>query len=182
MNHLSIDLETFGTTPDAAIRSIGAAFFNPNTGEIGPTFYRNVTEHSQAYRRVTEDTRKWWLTQPKAAQDALEIDQVSLEVALDEFSKFITDHTGMDATPWGNGAGFDLAILADAYIHEKRVLPWKFWNERCLRTLKNLIPCPAIEFAGVPHNALDDAMHQARMISGCLHRLGLMTHAYNLSR
>lgn len=34
MNNLMIDLETLSTQPDAAIVSIGACTFDPDTGEI----------------------------------------------------------------------------------------------------------------------------------------------------
>lgn len=37
--HLMIDLETMGTNTSAPIVAIGAVFFNPQTGEIGPVFY-----------------------------------------------------------------------------------------------------------------------------------------------
>ncbi|EFL8289661.1 exonuclease, partial [Escherichia coli] len=36
--HLMIDLETMGKNPDAPIISIGAIFFDPQTGEMGPEF------------------------------------------------------------------------------------------------------------------------------------------------
>ncbi|EES9633422.1 exonuclease, partial [Escherichia coli] len=37
-NHLMIDLETMGKNPDAPIISIGAIFFDPQTGDMGPEF------------------------------------------------------------------------------------------------------------------------------------------------
>ncbi|HFV6317431.1 TPA: 3'-5' exoribonuclease, partial [Escherichia coli] len=37
--HLMIDLETMGTNTNAPIVVIGAVFFDPQTGEIGPVFY-----------------------------------------------------------------------------------------------------------------------------------------------
>ena len=35
MNHLMVDLETMGNGPYAPVISIGAVFFDPNTGETG---------------------------------------------------------------------------------------------------------------------------------------------------
>lgn len=43
MNHLMIDLETMGSGPYAPIISIGAVFFDPNTGAIGDDFQVNVS-------------------------------------------------------------------------------------------------------------------------------------------
>ncbi|EEY6959456.1 exonuclease, partial [Escherichia coli] len=40
--HLSVDLETMGTNPDAPINSIGGTFFDPATGEMGPEFSKAI--------------------------------------------------------------------------------------------------------------------------------------------
>ncbi|HEB1526401.1 TPA: 3'-5' exoribonuclease, partial [Escherichia albertii] len=40
--HLMIDLETMGKNPDAPIISIGAIFFDPQTGDMGPEFSKTV--------------------------------------------------------------------------------------------------------------------------------------------
>ncbi|EFH8189309.1 hypothetical protein F2N31_11785 [Escherichia coli] len=37
-----IDLETMGTGPDAQIASIGAVFFDPQIGEMGPEFNKTI--------------------------------------------------------------------------------------------------------------------------------------------
>ncbi|MCV5360349.1 3'-5' exoribonuclease, partial [Escherichia coli] len=39
MKHLMIDLETMDNKPTSAIASIGAVFFDPETGEMGEQFY-----------------------------------------------------------------------------------------------------------------------------------------------
>ncbi|HEB1526393.1 TPA: 3'-5' exoribonuclease, partial [Escherichia albertii] len=41
-DHLMIDLETMGKNPDAPIISIGAIFFDPQTGDMGPEFSKTV--------------------------------------------------------------------------------------------------------------------------------------------
>lgn len=46
MNNLMIDLETMGKKPNAPIVSIGAVFFNPQSGELGPEFYAVVSLES----------------------------------------------------------------------------------------------------------------------------------------
>ncbi|ENB5304245.1 3'-5' exoribonuclease, partial [Escherichia coli] len=40
--HLMIDLETMGKNPDAPIISIGAIFFDPKTGDMGPEFSKTI--------------------------------------------------------------------------------------------------------------------------------------------
>ncbi|MBJ5080118.1 3'-5' exoribonuclease, partial [Salmonella enterica subsp. enterica serovar Corvallis] len=46
MNNLMIDLETMGKKPNAPVVSIGAVFFDPQSGEIGPEFYTAVSLES----------------------------------------------------------------------------------------------------------------------------------------
>jgi exodeoxyribonuclease VIII len=84
---------------------------------------------------------------------------VSLIAALEEFNAWIGD--GNNTKVWGNGASFDNAILAHAYGKTRMTLPWKFWNDRCYRTVKALNPQVAMQESGVAHHALDDARKQA---------------------
>jgi len=46
--------------------------------------------------------------------------------------------------------------------------PWYFWNDRCYRTMKSLYPQIPMERDGVHHNALDDAISQARHLMAIL--------------
>ncbi|ELF1404681.1 3'-5' exoribonuclease, partial [Escherichia coli] len=41
-HHLMIDIETMGKNPDAPIISIGAIFFDPQTGDMGPEFSKTI--------------------------------------------------------------------------------------------------------------------------------------------
>ncbi|EGI4621913.1 exonuclease, partial [Escherichia coli] len=41
-DHLMLDLETMGKNPDAPIISIGAIFFDPQTGDMGPEFSKTI--------------------------------------------------------------------------------------------------------------------------------------------
>jgi exodeoxyribonuclease VIII len=173
MQHLAIDLETLGTVPRSVILSVGAAFVDPFTGAVGGTFYRNVTVASQPNRVQNPDTLVWWSTQSAQARNALLEDQQPLSYVLSDFAQWVRNNAGGNAIPWGNGASFDLAILNDAYAEAASLSPWKFWNERCLRTLKNeVFDVEYPEFQGTPHNALDDAKHQARMVAALLQRMG----------
>jgi inhibitor of KinA sporulation pathway (predicted exonuclease) len=40
--------------------------------------------------------------------------------------------------------------------------PWKYYKEFCFRTLLKSVPKFDMPFVGVQHNALDDAVHQAK--------------------
>ncbi len=46
MNNLMTDLETMGKKSIAPIVSIGGVFFDPQTGKLGPEFYKAVSLES----------------------------------------------------------------------------------------------------------------------------------------
>jgi len=54
--HVMFDLETWGTTPGSALRSIGAVEFDPMGKDIGRTFYR-----TSARNRVWISALRWIL-------------------------------------------------------------------------------------------------------------------------
>ncbi|ENC2998925.1 3'-5' exoribonuclease, partial [Escherichia coli] len=59
-HHLMIDLETMGKNPDAPIASIGAVFFDPQTGEQGPEFSK-IIDMGTCGGTVDISTIEWWL-------------------------------------------------------------------------------------------------------------------------
>ncbi|NGI10233.1 exonuclease, partial [Escherichia coli] len=59
-DHLMLDLETMGKNPDAPIISIGAIFFDPQTGDMGPEFSKTI-DLETAGGVIDRDTIKWWL-------------------------------------------------------------------------------------------------------------------------
>lgn len=160
-----VDLETMSTRADAAIVSIGACWFNPDTGEVGHPLH-HVIDLADAFRsggHVDGDTVRWWLAQSDAARSAITKTGTSTAVALQTLAMYL--HGVADEKTvcvWGNGADFDLPILASAYHRFKLPLPWRYYNGRCLRTLRKLLPnVAAPAFRGTEHNAADDARHQA---------------------
>lgn len=169
MNNIMVDLETMGNTKQAAIIAIGAVKFDREG--LGETFYRKVSLQSsvEAGLEMDPSTVLWWLRQDDDARLPMseEDNNYSLASALQDFSSFVKE----DDKVWGNGADFDNAILSSAYNCCKLPLPWKFWNNRCYRTLKNMFPSvqkPDLE--GTKHNALYDAMLQG------LHLIAIMAH------
>lgn len=169
---ISLDLETLGTGANAAIASIGACRFDPHSPAIDNVFHVHVSlENCQRHGLAFDaSTLLWWLGQDEDARRSLIAGQehaAPLITALDLLAAFIAD-TGEDADLWVNGASFDLPILANAYRVAGMPLPWKFWAERDLRTLKNLHRGAPIPRDGIHHNALHDAIHQARLIQHIL--------------
>lgn len=162
-----IDLETVGTGPRAAIATIAAVRFG-KARLIGKSFYVRVDIASclAAGCMADKETLLWWLSKdPRAAAELFARPRLALERALAKFGHWLGAREGEPngaVRVWGNGASFDLPILASAYAATGWSLPWKFYNERCYRTLKNLFGDVKIARAGTHHNALADAEAQAR--------------------
>lgn len=163
-----VDLETLGTVPGSIILSIGAVGFGPKK-EHGSTFYEKISIESCQKHGLTfdADTLVWWMQQRIEAKAEAFSGALPLPVVLRDFSEFLGSDA-KDVEIWGNGASFDIALLAAAYRAAEIPVPWKFWNERCYRTMKSLYPEVPCERTGTHHNALDDAMTQARHLAQIL--------------
>ncbi|EIN8182457.1 3'-5' exoribonuclease, partial [Escherichia coli] len=74
-DHLMIDLKTMGKNPDAPIISIGAIFFDPQTGDMGPEFSKTI-DLETAGGVIDRDTIKRWLKQSREAQSAIMTDEI----------------------------------------------------------------------------------------------------------
>ena len=170
-HHLMIDLETMGKNPDAPIISLGAIFFDPQTGEMGPEFSKTI-DLDTAGGVIDRDVIKWWLKQSREAQSAILTDEIPLDDALLQLREFIDENScGFYVRVWGNGANFDNVILRRSYERQGIPCPWRYCNDRDVRTIVELGNSigfdvrMTIPFEGVPHNALDDARHQAKQVS-----------------
>ncbi|WDB44049.1 3'-5' exoribonuclease [Escherichia albertii] len=175
--HLMIDLETMGKNPDATIISIGAIFFDPQTGEMGPEFSKAI-DLETAGGIIDRQTIKWWLKQSREAQSAILTDEIPLDDALLQLREFIAENScEFFVQVWGNGASFDNVILRRSYERQGLPCPWRYCNDRDVRTIVELGNSigfdvrMAIPFEGVPHNALDDARHQAKQVSAIWQKL-----------
>ncbi|EPA9497387.1 TPA: 3'-5' exoribonuclease [Escherichia coli] len=176
-DHLMIDLETMGKNPDAPIISIGAIFFDPQTGDVGPEFSKTI-DLETAGGVIDRDTIKWWLKQSREAQSAIMTDEIPLDDALLQLREFIDENSGeFFVQVWGNGANFDNTILRRSYERQGITCPWRYYNDRDVRTIVELgkaIDFDArtpIPFEGERHNALDDARYQAKYVSAIWQKL-----------
>mgnify|MGYP003655046633 CR=1 FL=1 len=160
MSNIMVDLETMSTQPNAAIVAIGAVKFGAKGR--GEEFYKTIDLDSsvKAGGHIDPKTIIWWMGQSAEAHKAITGDNVSLFVALQEFSKFVG--AKKEVKIWGNGAAFDNIVLGCAYDSVNLTRPWNFWNDRCYRTIKNMFS-NGIEFVEpeIKHHALDDAIAQA---------------------
>lgn len=164
MRDVMIDLETMGQGADAAIVAIGAVEFDRETRETGEEFYLTVDLESavRAGGVMDPSTVMWWMRQSDHARQALD-GKTNIAQALATFSGWLRGRADLGAIRiWGNGSDFDNVILANAYRRLLLPAPWKFFNNRCYRTWKNEHLHTRLERSGTHHNALDDAVSQAR--------------------
>lgn len=157
MNNVMIDLETLDTKATAVILSIGAVKFEPTGYDNSDTFYQTIDIQSciDCGLTVSADTVSWWLSQSGEALSVFEDESECLRDALDDFRNWFP----AGAKLWGNGASFDNPILSNAYSAVGIDQPWKFWNDRCYRTIAAMHPSRRSQ-QGTYHNALDDAKSQ----------------------
>ena len=188
MNNIMLDLETMGKGSNAAIVSIGAVFFNPLTGELGEKFYERIWLESAAkHGELDASTVVWWLGQSDEARAEINHDEsVGLNEAIRGFSEFVINNTKgsfTDTRVWGNGCTFDNVIIANAYKQLKLQKPWSYAGDMDVRTsvelgrkLLNFDPKKDMPFEGEKHNALADAIHQAKYVSAIYQKLAEATH------
>ena len=181
--HVMVDLETMGKKHNAPIVAIGAVVFDPATGSIGESFYKVVCLESSVNWGAVIDpsTVIWWLKQSSEARSAIvNDDAIPLQDALLQFREFVSDNVAggsKKAQVWGNGASFDNSILRSSYERIAEDYPWEYWNDRDVRTMVELgqaisfDPKTTIPFEGSRHNALADAIHQARYVSAIWQRI-----------
>jgi len=157
--HIVLDLETLSTRANAAIVSIGAVAIEGL--EIVDEFYVNVDPKTckDVGLHIDPLTIEWWAEQDRETREALQINPVPLQEALDKFISWY----GSESIPiWGFGANFDVVIIESALHAENIATPWKFWDINCLRTLSNVLDKRLPKKNN--HNALDDAKAEGNLL------------------
>lgn len=193
---IMLDFETLSLKENAVLLAIGACTFDPATGEIGAEFYAAIDPRTQHGRDIDASTVLWWMKQDEAARtkitsaieaaDAVEAglpDELTDEAqALIEADAAFSIQAvargvltwigtlGDDIEVWSNGA-VDHAWFNSMFEYAGYKNPIPFWKQRDYRTLKALFPEIKREDYGVAHNALDDAIGQAK------HACAVMQHS-----
>ena len=177
--HLMVDIETLGVTIDAAIVAIGAVVFDPRNTTYEDEYQITISQASNRRegRIVDEDTVIWWSQQSKEAQAAVfDGPHKSLNVAIDDFTRWINKLNPTCTRVWAKSPDFDCAILKHACQHMAVIWPFKFWEARCCRTAMEFAypegDFPHIEVDGPRHDALSDAKRQVLEIQHTYYILG----------
>ncbi|EKD22463.1 MAG: putative endodeoxyribonuclease [uncultured bacterium] len=164
---IMVDLETTGVSAGCGILSIGACTMDEEEKFYEKIDIKSCREHGL---KDLPATINWWSMQSAEARMEAFSGSMELIAVLGDFADWfrrVERRKGKEgeAFIWGNGADFDLPILKAAYEICDMKVPWKPYNGRCFRTLKNLPMNKEVKmdkFEGMKHNALDDAIYQSR--------------------
>jgi 3'-5' exoribonuclease-like protein len=167
--HVMLDVETWGTNPGCAIRSIGAVAFNME-GKLRKSFYVNVTD---TFGFTEDDTVEFWKVLEEKHPEILRWFSIpapySLSGALLKLFDFFKGVNGKYL--WCHGASFDEPIIRSATYDFPFKAPWDHRNVRDTRTLyelagfksdKEILPRDETKYR--KHHALDDALYQTECV------------------
>lgn len=168
MTRIMVDIETRALSPRAAILQIGAVVIDNALNVTQKVFDACIdAQDSARYGEVDPGTDEWW---------AWQSDQVSRKVwSGTETSASVTGRFQLwmlgqrdvlfDTEVWAQGPQFDLVALRWLFKQHGLSVPWKYNEERDLRTARKLIPVHVERDEHLPaHDALADAVHQANIL------------------
>lgn len=173
-----IDLETLATKTNSKLLTIGAVYFEPNTGKVKDKFYRRVDVKSYDTEAPLEfdmdfSTIMWWVKQNDKAKDEafFKKPRYAIKKCLTDFITWLEKLKKQSSyykniIPWSHGKDFDIVILQEHFNILGLNCPWKFWETRDTRTLYNFmgidmrkIKVPTSNGL-VAHHAIGDCLKQ----------------------
>jgi len=173
--HLSFDIETLGIKPGSVIVSLGMTAFDPKAGVQSIEVLKNQSSRislrlEDSLKRgfkIDASTMLWWLKQPDSSRNSTFISEMGYydcDITCDRISEFVK-RMGCKYV-WGNGANFDVVLIEEMFDKCEKIIPWKFWDIRCLRTMKETLPYnkDIIPKNELKHDCLYDAIYQAQVL------------------
>jgi hypothetical protein len=162
-----VDLETLGTSANAAVIEIGAVCFDLETREMGPKFEAKIslTANGLSGRTIEAETLAWWMARWRDSGKVPDLSEGNtVEGAFWDLLEFWREHAAPAAEFWSRGS-FDEVILRDMGVALGGV-PWKYWQARDQRTV---LKWEKVNTYGEPaHTALEDAVGQVGSLFGVL--------------
>lgn len=157
---LMVDCETLDIGERPVLLSIGAVVHDNE--QIYGKFHVGIdAETAKAHGfSVSQSTLDWWDHQSEDARVAAFSGTYHIEMALKALVNFYKENECQEI--WSKGSLADIRWINNALDHFDIAKPWKFSREFCFRTLLKMAPEFEMPFEGTEHNALDDAIHQAK--------------------
>ncbi|MEH5619552.1 3'-5' exoribonuclease [Enterobacter cloacae] len=173
MKHLMIEIEAMDDKPTAAVTAIAAIFFNPETGEVGKTFYRRVSLDDAMSNggTVSAAAFKWWLQQPSEGRHQLLYEDCQdIELAVYDFYDFVNKNMTPLATKLWCGCpsvhGNILRHVLDKYAG----MSFEYGNEHSVVTMVELAKALGLNMDTIipytfTRNAYNHAIHNIKIVS-----------------
>jgi len=162
-----IDIETTSTKYNAAILTIGFVFFNVHNKNVERKEYElllNKSDSDDLGLHTCENTMKWWSTQneiarKRAFEDGPRISLLEgLTILKNECIKYKCKRY------WCQGINFDPIVLEHAYSLLQLTPPWKFYQLRDSRTVKDMVINIPISKPLDAHSAIADCNYQIDVV------------------
>lgn len=150
--HILLDIEALGTRPGSAIIELGAVEFFPDSGTLGRSFEAMI--EPQTPFTVDLDTLAWHIEKRTWPRPFAE-NTHAIGSALVEFEDWLAESGEVEAF-WAWGATYDLPLLTAAYDFTGTPQPWKYWQQRCARSVWQLAFGDR-RHDSRPHRAVEDA-------------------------
>lgn len=178
-----LDLETLGTKPGCIVLSIGAVRVDLTANRVLSEFYAAINPLDSVRYGLTicAETLLWWQEQSEAARKAAFMGTGTLKGAGSEFAEWLA--AAPLAPIYGNSPAFDCSLLEAAFEATGGRAPWKYFDERCLRTeldfyrrigvdvdrCRESAMTEAVFRVGewMKHHALHDAILEAELLLAC---------------
>lgn len=155
-----VDCETLDIGERPVLLSIGAVVFNDQQiQDYFEYFINKETAISEGFT-VSQSTLDWWDQQDPDARAYAFNGEGDIQEALKALVQFYELNECTEI--WSKGSLADIRWINNALDYFGIERPWKYYKEFCLRTLLKSVPKFDMPFVGMPHNALDDAIHQAK--------------------
>lgn len=173
MKHLMIEIEAMDDKPTAAVTAIAAIFFNPETGEVGKTFYRRVSLDDAMSNggTVSAAAIKWWLQQPSEERDQLLFEDCQdIELAVCDFYDFVNKNMTPLATKLWCGCPSMHGNILRHVLNKYTGMSFEYGNEQSVVTMVELakslgLNMDAIIPYAITRNAYNNAIHNVKIIS-----------------
>ncbi len=170
-----IDFEAFGTGKNPCLSQVGAVYFDPTSGELGPEFSANIdaASHQKAGGILDAETVYWWLNQSKEAISTLLTNKQDVTKVMTDLNEFLKDAKYV----WSH-ATFDYVLLQNTFkqLGIKSNVSYKAGLD--IRTLIHLAGTTTNRVrAGTHHNGLDDCKHQVKYCVEAITKLKLNKQA-----
>jgi hypothetical protein len=172
-----IDIETLGTANNAHVLSVGMVWFDirhPDESLVElPILHPDM---AQPLSMIDGDTVAWWMKQGTEAKQVF-ADTVERE-ALSVVAEKVYQNANNAQRIWAKDPDFDCIILANfVQNYLSKSIKWPYWKGRSVRTMLDVLPATKeMRFEGVQHNALADAVHQAKQMQAVFSHLQLRNY------